>query len=238
MTNYFHDNLILNLKTKLKILGDFIMKKLLITLFFIGLFFAARTANAATIFGYEENWGYYQASGDEYTWDADTDFGGGQFDSADLSSFKWDLIVNESQAAFGDRNLDLDTDNPDYDFTVHTLWEDSTGLALQKTFTLTSLPTSALLSFGIDNGAIIFINGNLIARVTNEGYGWQDEYVFKVDPSILTLGENKIQVLAMDNGGDTYFDAKLEGNFPTPEPSSMLLGVMGIGSLLGFRRRK
>lgn len=35
------------------------------------------------------------------------------------------------------------------------------------------------------------------------------------------------------------FAFQLEGNpVPTPEPSSMLLGLMGIGSMLGFRRKR
>jgi len=179
-----------------------------------------------TIFDYGDNWNYYQASGSEYNWKV-----GALFNTATLNSFDWNKASSVGQAAFGNYYNN--------DVTVKTLWTANTGLALQKSFSLNGMLNDAVLSFGVDNGAIVFVNGTEVKRVNAEGYGWQNEYTVNLDSSLFKLGENKIQVLAQDSGGGTWIDLKLAGNVaPVPEPSSMILGLLSLSGLLGFRKKR
>lgn len=208
------------------------MKKFLVLAAILGLTSFSNNANAATIWNYNDNWNYYQASGTEYTWglgSSSNDTPSGDFLTANLASFDWSKATSVAQAAFGDYYLDP---------TVHTNWTPGTGLALSKVFNLSGPISNAIFSYGMDNGLIVYINGTEVLRNSEAGYGNQDEHTLNLNSSIFHTGLNTIQILAEDNGGDSYFDAKLEGDVtPTPEPSSMILGLMSISSLLGLRKK-
>lgn len=207
------------------------MKKFLVILSLLGLSLFAKSAMAANIIDYGSNWGYYQASGSEYTWNAYD----GSFYTANLGSFDWSKINKVSNGAFGNSEIGFDP-------TVQTYWSDNTGLALEKTFNLSGKLNNAEIDYGIDNGAVIYVNGVEVSRLIEEGYGWQNEHSLTLASSLFKTGSNMIQVLAEDHGGATWFDLQLKGDVtgvtPTPEPSAIILGLMSLGSMLGLKRRK
>jgi hypothetical protein len=208
------------------------MKKLLIlaTLFLFSNLLPANAItvdNSKTLIDYNDTWNYYQVSGSDYNWLSDNGW-----DTAGYESFNWSNVLNNSgQGAFGSQ---LGSDA-----TVKTYWSVNTGLALQKDFYLNGNLENAYISYGADNGAIIFVNGQQVSKLMEEGYGTQYEHGFNVASSFFVNGKNTISVLAEDHGGSTYFDLKLTGEpVPTPEPSSIILGLLSFGGLFGIKRRK
>jgi len=128
-----------------------------------------------------------------------------------------------------------------------TYWPADAGngdndLALYTTFSLHDsrfLSWTLALNVAMDNGFVIFINGQQVAKDNAEGGTYYWEYTFNIDSSVLNMGINYVNVLAEDHGGLTFFDMQLIANTPNtpvPEPSLMvLLGISFIG-LVGLRR--
>jgi len=195
------------------------------------LFVFGNSANAATIFNYGSQWNYHQAEGNQYEWFISSTFGDDRptepFLSYDLNSFDWTKATNLGNGSFGNEK------NPMY--LNATYWKEYTGLALQKTFTLNGKISNAVLDYGIDNGLIVYINGKNAFRISESGGGGNDEHSFNLDSSLFVIGSNKIQILAQDNGGGTWFDAKLSGDVaPVPEPSSIIMGLISLAGYLGI----
>ena len=193
------------------------MKKILFT-FALGviIFISSNTQAVAFIaFDYEENWGYYQTQDTtEYSWQY-----GSEFDTATESSFDWNKITQIGKAAFGASS-------------ANTNWKAGRGLAIEKTFTLNGDVNSAVLSYGIDNGLIVFLNGNLVERLNEAGSGFQEKKKKTVNPSFFKQGENVVRVLAEDHGGLTWVDLKLEGDIsPVPEPATIAFFLISILAL-------
>ena len=144
--------------------------------------------------------------------------------------------VSTGQAAFGNRNA---PGGP-----VNTTWFANRALYLQKTVNLSgNLTSDATLNVAVDNGAAIWINGNLAFRDDRGGFTSIWEYPNQnVSSSFFTSGANIISVIANDYGGLTYFDMELTGDVgdngvSVPEPST--LALMGLGLLgIGFAKRK
>lgn len=188
----------------------------------LAVLFNVQSVQAATLFDYSSEWGYYQASGSEYTWKYSTNFY-----SANINSFDWSKITNTGLGAFGNTGS-----------YKSTYWAANTGLALEKTINIEGLISNPVLNYGIDNGIIVFINDVEAFRLNEEGGGFRNEHKIALDASLFNVGQNTIKILAEDHGGGTWVDFQLLGDVtPVPEPSSMLLGFMGISSLLGFRRK-
>ncbi|MBN2333324.1 MAG: PEP-CTERM sorting domain-containing protein [Deltaproteobacteria bacterium] len=154
--------------------------------------------------------------------------------TAGYDSFDWDttsIVWQTGDAAFG---------NP-YSLSYNTYWAANTDLALQQTFNIDGLLEAPItLNVASDNGFMVFINGQQVAKQNAEGYTAYWEYTLPLTTlGFISPGDNIIQVLAEDHGGATFFDLKLTGDVaPVPEPSTILLMGFGLAGLIGIRARK
>lgn len=149
------------------------------------------------------------------------------WDTAGYGSFDWSSAVWQTgNAAFGNSV-------PDYT----TLWSANTDIALRKTINIpNNIVGNLTLNVASDNGFMIFVNGDQVAKANAEGYTSIWEYTFAISPSDYILGtDNVVEVLAEDHGGLTYFDMKLTG--VVPAPGAILLAGLGTG-LVGWLRHR
>jgi hypothetical protein len=137
----------------------------------------------------------------------------------------WDALSwSDGQAAFAEEI----NSSP---LVRHTIWSADQDLALQKMVTIDGTFNGDLtLNLALDNGAIVFVNGNEVFRDVAEGNTEYWEYTHSVSNSFFHQGKNIIQVLAEDHGGNTYFDMRLTGDVTpssVPEPSMLMLALCG-----------
>jgi len=189
-------------------------------------------AIADTIFDYGSYWKYYQASGSDLTW-AWHEAGTG-VEAATYGSFDWSKMSTapSGQGPFG---LNL------YDTYAHfpTTWDLNSGLALEKTVTINGTISNATLYFEIDNGIAIFINGTKVFGQNFEnalGTGTLD-----ISSALFHAGNNVIDILAEDHGGQNMVDLKLTGDVTSqsavPAPATILLLGPGFAGLAALRKR-
>ena len=106
------------------------------------------------------------------------------------------------------------------ELTIHTHWDASTSMLLRREFFADPL-VPVVIHFAVDNDANIWVNGVLVASVPHAFCPVLDEFSVVVPANVIQLGSNLIAVQAMDRGGFAYFDARIEGDSPTPTlPSS------------------
>jgi hypothetical protein len=148
--------------------------------------------------------------------------------SIEYSDFDWDNADwIEGKAAFG-------SGREPRDGTINTTWIVGTDIALRKSFEIESIPTENLrLDLAIDNGCVIFVNGQEVAEFMGELFTYLWEYSIEISPEYLQLGANTVSVLAEDHGGATYFDMQLE---VVPEPTTICL--LGMGTVIMLRKTR
>lgn len=119
-----------------------------------------------------------------------------------------------------------------------TNWAANTDLALYTTFNVSGSPTGSItLKVASDNGFLVFLNDQLLAKENAEGYTGYWEYTFTNSSALLSGGTNVLKILAEDHGGATFFDMQLTGY--VPEPGSLaLVGLALAGLGVGRRRRQ
>ncbi len=178
-------------------------------------------ASANVLVDQAEYWNYSKLSNDLWS-----DWANAGYNSFDWNNATW----SNGQAAFGSTNA---TNGP-----YHTYWTPNTDLALMKSITINGSASDVVLNVASDNGFIIFINGNQVAKANAEGFTSIWEYSYSLTTSYLVNGNNIIQVLAEDHGGSTYFDMKLTATVnPVPLPPSALLIVPGLLGLFATRKK-
>lgn len=122
----------------------------------------------------------------------------------------WRLDFDDSswmmgQGAFGNGHPICDISS-----TVNTGWDADTEVLLRRRFMADPLqPVS--IHFAIDNDAVIYVNEVLVASVTHEFCPELDEFNVTVPDGVVVPGENTLAIRAIDRGGASYFDLRLEG---------------------------
>lgn len=101
--------------------------------------------------------------------------------------------------------------------SVHTNWSLFTAMLLRRKFTAD--PTApVVLHFTVDNDATVWVNGTLVANVSHENCPGLDDFNVTVPNGVVTSGANVLMIRAIDRGGESFVDIRLEG---TPPPSSL-----------------
>lgn len=105
-------------------------------------------------------------------------------------------------------------------YTPNTYWPENTALVARRRFFVAGVPVNAVLRFGVDNDATVFVNGALVTSVTHEGVASYNDFVVALPDGLLTPGDNLIVVLAKDRGGGTALDMSITADYAVPLVSS------------------
>ena len=113
------------------------------------------------------------------------------------------------------------------DATAHTFWLAYTNMLVRRSF-LATAASALILHIGIDNDLKIWLNGTLFYTTVHEGCAALDEFNVPVPAGFLVDGMNSIAIQAVDRGGSTFFDMRIESLQPTPIRSDTWARVKAI----------
>jgi hypothetical protein len=97
---------------------------------------------------------------------------------------------------------------------VNSYWPALSTLYVTRYFNIPENVNRLKIKLSVDNNAQIFINGLAIGgEITHEGCPNPKRYDYKINISrkVWKHGENKLEVVASDTGGETYLDLQLLG---------------------------
>lgn len=117
-------------------------------------------------------------------------------------------------------------------------WAINTETAIVYNFNL-AMASSLHIDVGVDNGVLVWLNGNFLFGATAPGGVNINEY--DIDVAALGAGSHALQILRTDHGGGAGFAISVDATgLPTQvaEPGGLLLLAMSLLSLGLIRRTK
>lgn len=103
--------------------------------------------------------------------------------------------------------------------------------------------SNVMASFGVDNGIYVWLNGTFLGGHLSKGGVTLGEFTLALGD--LAAGDNYLQILREDHGGETGYAVSVTGDLtgdntpaPVPLPASGLLLLAGAGGLAAFRRKQ
>jgi hypothetical protein len=114
-------------------------------------------------------------------------------------------------------------------------WKVNDETAIVYDFLLSS-SSNLHIDIGVDNGLLVWLNGNYIFGARAGGGSSLSEY--DIDVANLAAGSYKLQILREDHGGATGFDILASTTTAVPEPATLSLLGLGLLSLGMVRRRR
>lgn len=114
-------------------------------------------------------------------------------------------------------------------------WAVNTETAIVYEFNLAGA-SDLHIDVGVDNGILIWLNGVFLRGAQASGGANINEY--DIDVFGVSAGLNRLQILREDHGGGTGFAIAVDANPTANVPAPAALALLGLGALLGLRRRR
>jgi hypothetical protein len=95
---------------------------------------------------------------------------------------------------------------------ANTVWPSPSALLVRRTFVLPRGARDVTIHLGVDNDALVAVNGNLLGVdwIVHEGCPVRDEFFYDVPAEFLNgSGNNVLAVLAHDRGAESWIDVRL-----------------------------